>query len=112
MDERGEFFVPALKFAVVSVAGSSTDSVLVSGVAGKKIRVVSYELVASAGTTVLFESGTTTALSGTMSLAANGTIDFAGSADAPGFETIAGENLVVTTGTGAIEGHLCYVEVA
>ena len=112
MDEAGEVLVPELKFAVISVAGSSTDSALVSGVAGKRIRVVSYELVATAATTVLFESGTTTALSGTMSLAINDAIDFAGSSDAPAFETVAGEDLVVTTGAGAIEGHLAYVEVA
>ena len=107
--EAGEHLVPELRFAAISVAASQTDSVLVTGVSGNKVRVLSYMFVASAGTTALFESGTTTALSGTVSLAANGVASFGGAAHAPAFETVSGENLVVTTGGGAIEGHLCYV---
>ncbi len=114
MDERGEFLVPSLKFAVISVAAAQTDSVLVSAVTGAKIRVVSYFFTVGATGTVKIESGTTGALTGTMDFGANGSASFAGSADAPAFETVAGENLVMTTvGAGAnVEGHLCYVEIA
>lgn len=113
IDQRGEVFVPELKFAAISVAAAQTDSVLVTAVIGKKIRVISYFFTVGATGTVLIESGTTTALSGTMDFGANGAASFAGSADAPAFETVAGENLVMTTvGAGAnVEGHLCYVEI-
>ncbi len=113
MDERGEFLVPELRFASISAAAAQTDSVLVTAVTGKKIRVVSYFFTISAAGTVLIESGTTTALSGTMDFGANGSASFAGSSDAPAFETVAGEDLVMTTvGAGAnVEGHLCYVEI-
>lgn len=113
MDERGEFLIPELKFKVVSVAADQTDSVLISGVSGKKLRVVSFFFTVGATGTVILESGTTTALTGTMDFGAKGVASFAGSSDAPAFETIAGENLVMTTvGAGAnVEGHLCFLEI-
>lgn len=95
IDQRGEVLVPELKFKVVSVAADQTDSVLVTGVSGKKIRVVSYFFTIGASGTVILESGTTTALTGTMDFGANGVASFAGSSDAPAFESLAGENLVM-----------------
>jgi hypothetical protein len=62
----------AILHAVIDHAASG-DNTLVAAVAGKKIRVISYTLVAAGAVTVRFESGASgTALTGQMSLAANG----------------------------------------
>lgn len=59
------------KFAAIS-ASSSGDNTLVAAVSGKKIRVISCMLIASAAVTVRFEDGAGgTALTGQMDLAAN-----------------------------------------
>jgi hypothetical protein len=112
-DERGEILAPALKFALLDVAAAQTDAVVVAAVTGKKIRVLNYAFTIGAAGTVLFESGTATALTGVMNFAAAETVSFEGSADSPAFETAAGAALTLTnTGAGAdVRGHLCYVEI-
>jgi len=59
-------------YAVINVS-SSGDNTLISAVAAKKIRVLSYTLVCDAAVAVKFTDGAGgTALSGAMSFAANG----------------------------------------
>lgn len=107
-----------IKFAPISVAAVQTDDVLVAGVAGKRIRVISYSFTVggAAAVTILFESGTTTALTGTLDVPATAVdrlLTYEGGVYAPAFETLIGEDLVVTnTGAGGtLEGHLTYQEV-
>ena len=104
-----------IKYATISVAADQTDTILVTGVTGKRIRVIAYHLTAGAACTMLIESGTTTALTGTMDLTANGdlSVSYAGGVMAPAFETVIGENLVLTNvgAGGNIEGWLAYQEV-
>lgn len=101
----------APKFAIISGA-SSGNNTLVAAVTGKKIRVLSYALVAAGAVTVRFESGADgTALSGVMSLAANGGLACAFN-EGGWFETAAGVLLNMELG-GAVQvsGHLTYIEV-
>lgn len=103
-----EYQSSELLFATISLTATGD---LVAAVTAKKIRVVSYAIVCSAGLTVNFESGTTD-ISGPMEIAANGGISFAGGPEAPAFETAAGTKLAMTiSGTGNVRGHLCYVLV-
>lgn len=99
----------ALSFAPVSVA-SSGDNSLVSAVAAKKIKVVSYVIVADGAVTARWYSGAAgTALSGAMSLAASGGVAAAAPAGLHLFETAVNTALVLNLG-GAIgvRGHLGY----
>lgn len=97
-----------VKFASISTASSGYTS-LVSAVTGKKIRVLSYAIVASAAVTVQFASAST-AKSGAMSLDANGGVS--AQAQQGLFETASAEALRLNLG-GAVQvsGHLSYVEV-
>lgn len=91
----------------------TTSGDLKAAVPNRKIRVISYALVASAAFTCTFNSGTgPTAKSGPMSLAANGGVSFAGGVTAPAFETGTGEKLTLTlSGSGTVAGHVAYVLV-
>lgn len=99
-----------IKYAVIDHA-TSGDNTLVAAVTGKKIRVLSYTLVAAAAVTVRFESGASgTALTGQMSLAANGGVSCAFN---PGgwFETAAGQLLnLELSAAQSVDGHLSYIE--
>lgn len=98
-----------VKFAVVN-ASSSGDNTIVSAVGGKKIRVLSLVLVASAATTVEWQSATAGSLSGGMQLAANG--GYSMSSDYGLFETTAGEALQLNlSAANSIDGHISYCEV-
>ncbi len=99
-----------IKYAVISVAAVQTDSELVPAASGKRIRVISYFFTVGATGTVLFESGTGTALTGVMDFAANGEANYAGGVYAPAFETAIGDSLTLSnTGAGAdVRGHLAY----
>ncbi len=104
-----------IKTAVISVAAVQTDAEVVAAVTGKRIRVLSYLFtVGATGATVLFESGTATALTGTMDFDTSDLVaHYAGGVYAPAFETAIGEALTLTN-TGAlanVEGHLTYQEV-
>lgn len=98
------------KFVSVS-ASSSGNNTLVAAVTGKKIRVLSYSLVAAGAVTVKFQSGSTgTDLTGAMSIAANGTV----SADSVNglFETAASTLLNLSLGGAvSVTGHITYIEV-
>lgn len=103
------------KFAHADVAASQTDSNIVTGVGGKKIRVL--QVVATCGgtgTDLTFNSkgaGAGTSISGKLSNGANGgeVLPFS---PVGWFETITAEALTVTTGAGSSTGiTLTYVEV-
>jgi hypothetical protein len=101
----------APKFAAIA-ASSSGDNTVVAAVSGKKIRVLSYTLVAAGAVTCRFEDGAGgTAKSGQMSFAANGGVSVPFS-PVGHFETTAGTLLNLELGGAvAVAGHLCYIEV-
>lgn len=97
------------KFAAISAA-SSGDNTAVAAVTSKKIRVLSYSLVADGAVTARFQSDTTD-LTGAMSFAENGGISCAFS-PVGHFETAAGVALQLNLGGAVgVRGHLTYVEV-
>lgn len=104
-----------VKYAFGNIAAGSTDSSLVSAVAGKRIRVISFRMHAGAtATNVTFNSkgsGAGTAISELFACAANG-------GRAEGFnpvghcQTNVGEALTITTGAGSTVGvGIVYVEI-
>lgn len=103
------------KFAKANVAASQTDSSVVAAVTAKKIRVLSFRVMAGGtATNVTFNTkpaGAGTAISELFACGANG-----GIAPAPSewghFETVSGEGLTVTTGSGSTVGiGVVYIEV-
>ena len=97
-------------FALIS-SSAAGDNVLVAPLAGKKVRVLKYTIVASASTAAKFRSSLGTDLTGPMTLGANSGI---GGAFCPIglFESLVGEGLVLNLSVGvAVSGHLTYVEV-
>ncbi len=99
-----------VQYAAIAAAASG-DNTLVAAVTGRKIRVVSLYMVASAAVTARFESGAGgTALSGQMQLAANGVLELPYN-PAGWFETAAGAllNLELSAAT-SVDGGLSYVE--
>jgi hypothetical protein len=99
------------KFAVIDVA-SAGDNTLIAAVVGKKIRVLSYTIIASADVTVRFESGAGgTALTGQMQVAGNGGVHVAYSSVGH-FETATNTLLnLELSGATSVDGHLTYIEV-
>lgn len=100
-----------LTFASIDVA-SSGDNTLVAADGTKKIKVLSYVIVADAAVTARWKSGAATNLSGAMSLAANGTLVAPASAPAAGhwLETAVNQALVLNLGGAVgVRGHLSYV---
>lgn len=99
------------KFKTVSVAASQTDSELVAAVTSKKLRVLAMVVSAgSTGSTQLFESGGSTTKFELQPGANGGAV--LGFNPVGWFETVAGENLTVTTGAGSTTKYLItYVEV-
>ena len=78
---------------------------LVPAVAGKRIEVVSYVMVASAASTVTWKSNTT-AISSGMPLAANGGVSATNNQGL--LRTSAGEALKITNSAGQLNGHISY----
>jgi hypothetical protein len=99
------------KFAVIDDA-SSGDNTIVAAVSGKKIRVLSYVLVAAGTVTARFESGAAgTALTGQMSLVDAVGVS-AGFSPVGHFETAVDALLnLELSGAVSVDGHLTYVEV-
>lgn len=99
------------KFAAIA-ASSSGDNTLVAAVASKKIRVLSYTLVAAGAVTCRFEDGAGgTAKTGQMSFGANGGVSVPFN-PVGHFETTANTLLNLELGGAvSVAGHLCYVEV-
>lgn len=99
------------KFAVIN-ATVNGDNTIVAAVSAKKIRVLSYSIVADAAVGVAFEDGAGgSELSGQMAFAANGGISVPFS-PVGHFETTANTLLNIELDAAAnVRGHLCYVEV-
>lgn len=98
------------KFATIDVA-SSGDNTIVSGSAGKKIRVLQYALVCGSATVVQWQDTGGANLTGDMSFAANGGIS-APYCPLGLFETTDGDGLDLNLGSAnSVSGHLVYVEV-
>lgn len=103
------------KYAKANIAASTTDGAVVAAVASKKIRVLSFRVMAGGtGTNVTFNSkpgGAGTAISELMACPANGG-QHGAFCPVGHFETVAGEGLAVTTGPGSTVGvGVVYVEV-
>jgi len=107
MSNAGTIVTP--KFASISVAGSGDNSI-VAAVTSKKIRVLSYVIVADAAVAAKFRNGTTDVM-GAASLSANGGIA-APFNPAGHFETsiTTALNLNLASAVG-VRGHLTYVEI-
>lgn len=102
-----------VKHAVIDHA-TSGDNTLVAAVAGCKIRVLSYTLVASNAVTVRFESAASgTALTGQMSLGANGGV--VNAFNEGGCFADCGTNELLNLELGgniSVDGHLSYTLIA
>lgn len=99
------------KYAVINATVNGNNTI-VAAVSGKKIRVLSYSIVADAAVGVAFEDGAGgSELSGQMAFAANGGISVPFS-PVGHFETTANTLLNLETDAAAnVRGHLCYIEV-
>lgn len=108
----GDTTVSPIKFARVNATADGVN-VVVAPVAAKKIRVLGYALVVNAaGTITLQDSQGTPAISGSFPLAVNGGVSYAGSREAPAFETGVGFGFDISNAAGVDTlGHICYVEV-
>lgn len=102
-----------MKYAVINASASGSNTV-VAAVTGKRIRVLSYVMIAAGDVTVTWRSAST-AISGPMALATNG-----GAAPGSGqmapvglfgqFQTEAGEALNMNLSAAvAVGGHLTYI---
>ncbi len=97
------------KFAAITASASGATSV-VALVAAKKIRVISYVVVANAAVNVKFQSNSTDK-TGLLYLSANGGVSGA-YAPTGHFETASGEALNINLSAAvAVGGHLTYIEV-
>ena len=93
---------------VVIDESASGDQTIVSGVAGKRIVVHNYLIVAGAAVTVRWKSGATNK-SGPIALAANGGVSAPGGIENRWFATGIGEDLVLNLGGAvAVGGHVAY----
>lgn len=111
IDESNSIFVNGVlvevKFTIIQNASSGA---IVSGVANKKIRVLSYVLVASDTTNLKWQSNATD-LSGLFYLIGSTGVS-SGYSPKGHFQTAAGETLNLSnSGSKAVGGHLSYIEV-
>lgn len=98
------------QFARIDADADGANTV-VAAVSAKKIRVLGFALTVSAAANPLAIKSDTTVLA-EFDLGANGGIAYPGGDDAPAFETVAGEALVITNPVGVnTNGFLVYREV-
>jgi hypothetical protein len=102
--------------AIISTTGNAS-TVVIAGVAEKRIRVLAYTMSSSTAAEAQWFSATT-AISGKMHMGANGNIaihlgDNWPSGGLPVLQTATGEGLILTTTntSGVLGGHLTYVMV-
>ena len=102
--------------AIISTTGNAS-TVVITGVAGKRIRVLAYTMSSSTAAEAQWFSATT-AISGKMHMGSNGNIaihlgDNWPSGGLPVLQTATGEDLILTTTntSGVLGGHLTYVMV-
>jgi hypothetical protein len=100
-----------VKYAAIAASASGNNTV-VAAVAGKKIRVLAYTLVANGTVTAKFQSGAGGAdLSGAKAMTTN-TVLSPSYCPVGHFETAAGALLNLSLGGAvAVSGHLTYVEI-
>lgn len=104
-----EFKFADLQVAPVNLAGSSSNNVIVTGVAGKRIVVMYGWLSAgAASTSYLFEGSGGTALTGVVTLSANSAHEFIPPNGAFVLKAPAGESLRIDVGAGDLDGWLVY----
>lgn len=113
IDENGA--VLTVKRAFANIAASITDGSVIAAVATKKLRILAvYAQCGATATNLTFNSkpaGAGAAISPTMQNGANGG-EVLPQNSYGWFETVAGEGLTVTTGTGSQTGvHVLYLEV-
>jgi hypothetical protein len=89
-------------------ASTNGNNTLVAGVAGKTVRVFKVALVFSAGGTVIFQDGNSTALSGPFILNAGATIVLDMDITNPWFLTSTGNAFVINLSGGAAVGGVLY----
>jgi hypothetical protein len=93
-------------------ASASGNNTLVAAVTGRKIRVMSLALVASAAVTVQLQSGAGgTNLTGAMALAANGVLVLPFNSEGWGETAVATLLNLVLGGAVPVAGVLTYIEV-
>jgi hypothetical protein len=98
------------KFVEVE-ATADGDNTLIAAVAGKQIRVLAFALTVSIAGTITLQDTDNTDLA-TFVLPASGGVSFAGTNEAPAFETAQGKGLEVTNPAGLDTlGFITYVEV-
>lgn len=111
----GSPIIDSYSSAVIDVAATQTDSVIVAAPgANKQIWVYSIVALTDADGSVFFESGTSTAKTGTMPIAANGGIAThpSGNFAMPLFKCGTNEALTLTNGAGTIDGVVSYAIVS
>ncbi len=96
-------------FALISASSSSTITIQTAQTSAK-MRVLSYVLNAKATTSVDFRSSTTP-LTGMMEFDKYGGVA-AAFTPIGHFQTATGQPLIITTGAGAVAGHIVYVPVS
>jgi hypothetical protein len=102
-----------MKYAVINASASGSNTI-VAAVTGKRIRVLSYVMIAAGDVTVTWRSAAN-AISGPMALATNGgAAPAAGQATPAGligqFQTEQGEALNMNLSAAiAVGGHLAYI---
>ncbi len=97
-----------LKFAAITAAALG-DNTAVAAVAGKRIKVSSYVLIASGAVSVKWKSGAATDLSGAMAFAANGGLAPPAEPSAHVMQTAQGQALVLNLSAAvSVGGHLSY----
>lgn len=107
LDPKAGFDV---KFAAIAASASGASPV-VAAVAGKRIRVLNYTVIAATAVGVKFQSAAND-ITGVMNAGANGGASANGSPLSPQFETNAGEALNINLSSAvAAGGHLCYQEI-
>jgi len=102
-----------MKYAAISASSSGSNTV-VAAVTGKRIRVLSYVMVAAGDVTATWQSASNN-ISGGMALAANGGAAPSAGQATPGgligqFETNQGEALNLNLSAAvSVAGHLTYI---
>lgn len=102
-----------IKFASIN-ATADGDNTAVALVASKKLRVLGYVLMNATGTAGNVQIKTSSGgVLGRLRFPSDGSgASYAGGVDAPAFETVAGEALVINNSAGVdTVGHLTYIEV-
>ena len=98
-----------LKYVEV-IATADGQNIIVAAAAGKRVKVIGYVLTVTAAAQQLVVENTGGTNLAQFSLGVNGGVSYAGSYEAPAFQTILGEGLAVTNPAGVdTYGHFTYL---